>query len=190
MSQPPLPSNAPQSANAPSPIELPATPIPLSPTEQRRAERAAKAAARAAKAAARAAAREAPPPPPTGRTQASPQEALSRNLALGALMALFVLCLAWELWLAPTGSGSLAIKALPLLLPMAGLWRYRLYTFRWLSLMVWLYFAEGAVRATSESGLAMWLATAEVLLSVLIFVACALQVRQRLAAAKAERSEA
>ena len=119
------------------------------------------------------------------RTQASPREAFSRNLALGCLIALFVLCLVWELWLAPTGRGTLAIKALPLLLPMLGLWRYRLYTFRWLSLMVWLYFAEGAVRATSESGPAVWLAAAEVVLSVLIFVACAMQVRQRLAAAKA-----
>lgn len=122
------------------------------------------------------------------RTVASPREAFSRNLALLSLIALFVLCLAWELWLAPTGSGRLAIKALPLLLPMLGLWRYRLYTFRWLSLMVWLYFAEGAVRATSEHGMAAWLASAEVALSVAIFVACAMQVRQRLAAAKASTS--
>ena len=123
--------------------------------------------------------------PPTTRTTASPREAFSRNLALVSLILLFVLCLAWELWLAPTGRGTLAIKALPLLLPMLGLWRYRLYTFRWLSLMVWLYFAEGAVRATSEHGMAALLATAEVALSVAIFVACAMQVRQRLAAAKA-----
>jgi uncharacterized membrane protein len=122
---------------------------------------------------------------PALRTQASHREALSRSLALGSLIALFVLCLAWELWLAPTGSGSLAIKALPLLIPMLGLWRYRLYTFRWLSLMIWLYFAEGAVRATSEKGLSAGLATLEVLLSVLIFCACAIHVRLRLAAAKA-----
>jgi uncharacterized membrane protein len=127
------------------------------------------------------------PPSPTQplRTQASQREAFSRNLALLALAALFVLSLLWELWLAPTGRGTLAIKALPLLIPMLGLWRYRLYTFRWLSLMIWLYFAEGAVRAASESGLSMWLAIVEVLLSVVIFVACAMQVRLRLAAAKA-----
>jgi len=119
------------------------------------------------------------------RTEADAREALSRWLALGGLIALFVLCLAWELWLAPTGQGTLAIKALPLLIPMAGLWRYRLYTFRWLSLMIWLYFAEGAVRATSEKGLSAGLAALEVLLSVLIFTACAMHVRQRLAAAKA-----
>ena len=83
------------------------------------------------------------------RSQPTAAEALSRNLALGSLIALFLLCLAWELWLAPTGSGTLAVKALPLLAPMAGLWRWRMYTFRWLSLMIWLYFLEGAVRATS-----------------------------------------
>jgi len=98
---------------------------------------------------------------------------------------LFVLCLAWELWLAPTGRGTLAVKALPLLLPLAGLWRYRLYTFRWLSLLVWLYCGEGLVRATSERGIGAWLAWGEVALSVLVFIACSLQVRQRLRAAKA-----
>jgi len=110
---------------------------------------------------------------------------LSRRIALAGLISLFVLCVVWELWLAPTGRGTLAIKALPLLVPIRGLWRYRMYTFRWLSLMVWLYFLEGAVRATSEKGLGAGLAALEVALSVVVFVACTLHVRQRLAAAKA-----
>jgi uncharacterized membrane protein len=118
------------------------------------------------------------------RTQASPQERLSRNLALASLIALFLLCLAWELWLAPTGRGTLAVKALPLLIPIAGLWRYRLYTFRWLSLMIWLYAFEGALRASSDRGPSVILAWIELLLAGLIFTACALHVRQRLAAAK------
>jgi len=118
------------------------------------------------------------------RTEASPREMLSRRIALVGLISLFLLCLVWELWLAPTGRGTLAIKALPLLVPIAGLWRYRLYTFRWLSLTVWLYFLEGAVRATSEKGLGAGLAALEVGLSVVVFVACTLHVRQRLAAAK------
>jgi uncharacterized membrane protein len=91
-----------------------------------------------------------------------------------------VLGLSWELWLAPTGSGTLALKVLPLLLPLPGLWRHRMYTFRWLSLLVWLYFLEGAVRATSESGLSQALALVEVLLCLLLFTACALHVRWRL----------
>jgi len=130
------------------------------------------------------------PLPPTSRTEPSREEALSRNLAFGALLALFVLCLAWELWLAPVGRGTLAIKALPLLVPLAGLWRYRLYTFRWLSLLVWLYVAEGLVRATSDRGLSVGLAVLGLLLGVLIFVACSMQVRQRLAAARAANAQA
>jgi uncharacterized membrane protein len=40
---------------------------------------------------------------------------------------------------------------LPLLLPLPGLLKNRMYTYRWLSLLVWLYFAEGVVRATSDA---------------------------------------
>jgi len=110
--------------------------------------------------------------------------ALSRRLALAALAALIVLGLAWELWLAPTGRGTLAIKVLPLVLALPGLWRGKLYTFRWLSLLVWLYVAEGLVRATSEAAPGAWLAAIEVLLGVALFAACGWHVRSRLAAAK------
>ena len=72
--------------------------------------------------------------------------ALSRRLALAALLALIAFGLAWELWLAPTGRDTLAIKVVPLVLALPGLWRGKLYTFRWLSLLVWLYVAEGLVR--------------------------------------------
>jgi uncharacterized membrane protein len=111
---------------------------------------------------------------------ADPVVRLTRALALGSVLALIALGLAWELWLAPTGSGTLALKVLPLLLPLPGLLRHRMYTFRWLSLLVWLYFLEGAVRATSESGLSQVLAAIEVLLCLVLFAACALQVRWRL----------
>jgi uncharacterized membrane protein len=106
---------------------------------------------------------------------------LTRSLALGSVVGLIVLGLAWELWLAPTGSGTLALKVLPLLLPLPGLWRYRMYTYRWLSLLVWLYFAEGVVRATTESGVSQLLAVAEILLCLLLFAVCAWHVRWRLA---------
>lgn len=110
----------------------------------------------------------------------------TRVLAVGSLLALVALGLAWELWLAPLRPGGSwwALKVLPLTLPLAGLLKHRMYTYRWLSLMVWLYFTEGIVRATSESGLSAWLASAEVLLCVLLFTACALHVRLRLKAAK------
>jgi len=122
--------------------------------------------------------------PALERTLPSANERLSRNLAFGATVALILLCLAWELWLAPTGRGTLAIKALPLLAAPVGLWRYRMYTYRWLSLAIWLYVMEGLVRSTSEGGLGQWLALAEVILGVVVFSACTAQIRLRLAAAK------
>jgi uncharacterized membrane protein len=103
----------------------------------------------------------------------------SRALALACTSALVALGLAWELWLAPTGSGTLALKVLPLMLPLPGLWQQRLYTYRWTSLLVWLYFTEGAVRATSERGVSAALATLEVLFSLALFAACLLFVRAR-----------
>lgn len=74
----------------------------------------------------------------------------------------------------------LALKVLPLTLPVAGLLKRRLYTYRWTSLLVWLYFAEGIVRATTESMPSAGFAMAEVLLSLSLFVACAWHVRARL----------
>jgi uncharacterized membrane protein len=109
----------------------------------------------------------------------------TRTLAVAATLALIVLGLAWELWLAPTGRGTLAIKVLPLLLPLPGLLRLRLYTYRWLSLVVWLYVAEGALRAGSEHGVSATLAGVEVVLALALFAACGLHVRARLRAGAA-----
>ncbi|WP_421034202.1 DUF2069 domain-containing protein [Mitsuaria sp. CC2] len=131
----------------------------------------------------------APTHAPTPRSAPTARERGSRQLAFFATLALAVVCLAWELWLAPTGRGTLAIKALPLLLPLVGLWRYRMYTYRWVSLMIWLYVTEGLVRGTSEGGFGMVLAWIEVVLSVTIFVACAAQIRQRLAEARSAEAQ-
>ena len=108
--------------------------------------------------------------------------ALTRALAVGSLLGLIALGLAWELWLAPVRSGGswLALKVLPLCFPLAGLLRHRMYTYRWVSLLVWLYFAEGVVRAYSDRGIGRWLAAIEILLCVVLFSACALHVRMRL----------
>jgi uncharacterized membrane protein len=109
----------------------------------------------------------------------------ARLVAVAATVALIVLGAAWELWLAPTGSGTLAVKVLPLFVPLPGLVRMRLYTYRWLSLAVWLYAAEGAVRATSERGTSASLALVELALALVLFVACCVHVRARLRAGRA-----
>ena len=110
----------------------------------------------------------------------------TRGVAIASLVGLIVLGLVWELWLAPTGRGTLALKVVPLMLPLPGLLRNRMYTYRWLSLLVWLYFAEGMVRATSERGTGAVLAAVEVVLCLLLFAACAAHVRWRLRHAKAQ----
>ena len=69
---------------------------------------------------------------------------------------------------------------LPLCFPLAGLLRNRMYTYRWVSLMVWIYFTEGVVRAYSDRRLECELAMIEVVLCLVLFAACALHVRLRL----------
>ncbi|HSV60300.1 MAG TPA: DUF2069 domain-containing protein [Variovorax sp.] len=119
--------------------------------------------------------------------------AVTRALAVGSLVALIVLGFAWEMWLAPLRPGGswLALKVLPLVLPLAGLLKRRMYTYRWVSLMIWIYFTEGVVRAWSDTQpLGRVLAGIEIVLCLLLFVACAWHVRTRLARADALRAAA
>jgi uncharacterized membrane protein len=95
------------------------------------------------------------------------------------LIALIFLGLAWELALAPVrpGGSLLALKILPLLAPLFGILRGKIYTYQWTSMLVLAYFAEGAVRAWSDCGLSAHLAAAEAVLAVICFVACISFVR-------------
>lgn len=122
-----------------------------------------------------------PSPPITGLPR---PVAISRTLAVASLLGLIVLGLGWELFWARTGSGMLALKVLPLTIPLAGLLKNRMYTYRWVSLLIWVYFAEGAVRASSDKGISAWLAGLEAALCLVLFAACAMHVRWRLALAK------
>jgi uncharacterized membrane protein len=90
---------------------------------------------------------------------------------VAALIALMLLCLAWELWLAPLrpGGSYLALKAAPLALPLYGILSGKRYTYQWSSMFVLLYLAEGAMRAWSDRGLSQLLAEAEFTLSLVFF---------------------
>ncbi len=105
----------------------------------------------------------------------------TRAAAVATTLALIVLGLAWELSLAPTGARSLAVKVLPLALLVPGMLKLRLTSYRWMSLLVWLYAAEGALRAASDPGLSAQLAMLELALALGLFGACVLHVRHRLA---------
>jgi uncharacterized membrane protein len=115
----------------------------------------------------------------------SPAISATRAIALACTLGLIVLGLGWELAWAPTGRGTLAVKVLPLAFAIPGLLKWRLYTCRWLSLLVWLYVAEGLVRLRASPAPVPLLCAIEVVLATALFIACAAQVRWRLAAGEA-----
>ena len=90
---------------------------------------------------------------------------------MASLLGLIVLCIAWELWLAPLrpGGSLLALKVLPLVFPLRGILEGRRYTYQGSSLLILAYFAEGATRAWSDAGLSRQLALLEVALSLAFF---------------------
>ena len=117
--------------------------------------------------------------------QASPKVLLTQRVAVVSLLLLIALCVMWELFFAPIKPGGswLALKALPLVLPLTGFLKRRLYTFRWVSLVIWLYFIEGVVRGYGDAWPSSALAGAELSLCLVLFVSCALHVKYRFQAA-------
>ena len=121
---------------------------------------------------------------------ASPTVRRAQQASLAALLALIALGLAWELWLAPTGRGTLALKVLPLALCLRGVWLHRMRVYRWLSLLVWLYFIEGAVRVFGDAGrtggMSRALAALEIALCIALFATVSFYIRWRLGHASAD----
>lgn len=106
--------------------------------------------------------------------------------AVASLVALIILCLAWETVLAPLRPGGswLALKVIPLLLPLRGILKRDIYTLQWSSMLILLYLAEGIVRATSDKGLSATLGAIEVILVCLFFFCTLLYLRPYKKAAK------
>jgi uncharacterized membrane protein len=102
-----------------------------------------------------------------------------RLAASTSLIALILLCLAWEGWLAPLRPGGtlLILKAAPLLLPLFGILRGRRYTYQWSSMFILLWFTEGTVRAYSDTGLSALLAMGEILLALTFFLSAIFYAR-------------
>ena len=90
-----------------------------------------------------------------------------------------MLCVAWELWLAPLrpGGSLIALKALPLALPLSGILSGRRYTYQWSSMLILAYFAEGVTRGWSETGVSQKLSFLEIILSAVFFVAAVAYAR-------------
>ena len=103
--------------------------------------------------------------------------------ASASLIALLLLLTAWELFLAPLRpNGSwLVLKVVPLCFALPGILKQRLYTYRWASMLVLLYLAEGTVRGMSDAlALSRQLAWAETALSVVFFGSVLVYIRTRL----------
>lgn len=105
---------------------------------------------------------------------------LYRYIAFIATVLLLLLCVLWEWILDPVvpGGSLYALKALPLVFPLYGLWRGNLYTMQWTSMLVLLYLMEGVVRwYTDSTVLSRQLAMAEALLAMVVFYASIMYVR-------------
>lgn len=90
-----------------------------------------------------------------------------------SISALMLICLLWETWLAPLRPGGtwLAIKALPLVLPLLAVWQRNLYRLQFSSILIWLYFTEGVVRGFSDRDmLSSWLGWSEALAALIFFL--------------------
>lgn len=94
-----------------------------------------------------------------------------RVAASASLLALMTLTLAWELALAPLRPGGswLALKGVPLLIPLVGILKGRPYTYRWATLVAAPYLAEGCVRAYAERPPSSTLALLEAALVLAFF---------------------
>ena len=101
---------------------------------------------------------------------------------------LFLLCLAWEIFLAPLRPGGtlLFLKALPLVFAFKGVAKGSVYTMQWASMLVLLYLMEGVTRAMSDPpGPSVALAWIEIFLALTFFFAAIFYVRPAKRAAQA-----
>jgi uncharacterized membrane protein len=106
------------------------------------------------------------------------------NLVRWLALALIVLGVSWELWLAPLRAhGSfLVLKILPLALLMPGLWQHRIRSKQILSMLILLYVTEGVVRGMTDSGWQSKLAWIELAISCAIFGLLMIEFQRRKAA--------
>lgn len=109
--------------------------------------------------------------------------------AIFFLVGLIVLCLVWELGVAPLrpGGSLLVLKVLPLLFPLRGVLKGSLYTLQWAAMLVLLYLMEGIVRAYSDpSSASVAMAWIEIILSLGFYFCAIFYLRPAKRAAKAK----
>jgi uncharacterized membrane protein len=115
----------------------------------------------------------------------SPTQRTAWWWAIAAWIGLIVLTLAWELVLAPLRPGGswLALKALPLIIPLPWLLRGSTYALQLALFIVMLYVFEGATRIF-EPAPGWWLAALELALATAFLAAAIVYLRPMKLAAK------
>jgi len=119
-------------------------------------------------------------------TSLSQIQRMAWRISAASWVLLIALAVLWEWQIAPLRAGGswLVLKAVPLLLPLRGVWRGDVYAMQWALLLVPLYFCEGVVR-TFDAAPAAALAWIETLLSLAFFVAAIAYLRPFKRAARA-----
>ena len=99
-------------------------------------------------------------------------------LAVAAFVDLFILCVAWEWFISPLRPGGswLILKGIPLLFAIPGMWKGKVYTMQWASMLILLYVTEGLVRIL-EAGANFWLALLETALATIGFICLLIYLR-------------
>ncbi|QIT54745.1 DUF2069 domain-containing protein [Aquisalimonas sp. 2447] len=106
---------------------------------------------------------------------------LTHRLTITAHLGLIILLLSWPTWLAPPANPGLVAPLLllavgPLAAGVRGILYGRPYTCAWTSLLSMGYFVHGVAYINSPD-ITRWLAGAEIVLSLLLFLGCVLYVR-------------
>ncbi len=108
-------------------------------------------------------------------------------IASAATLDLIILCIAWEWFISPLRPGGswLILKVVPLIVMLPGIWRAKVYTMQWGTMLILIYTTEALVRI-SESGWNFWMALLELVFSVTIFISLLLYLKPIKAEAKAK----
>lgn len=103
------------------------------------------------------------------------EKKIEKNFSITALVlviSMIIFGISWEIWLNPIrpGGSMLWAKVLPLMLTLPGLYKARIYTFQWLSLLVWLYVCEALVRVYTTQKIEILLSVIWLLMSLSLFI--------------------
>ena len=109
-------------------------------------------------------------------------------LATAAFVDLFILCICWEGFISPLRPGGswLMLKGIPLLFAIPGLWKGKVYTMQWASMLILLYILEGLTRIL-ETGANFWMALLETVLATIGFISLLMYLKPIKQEAKAKK---